>query len=596
VNVSITLTPPSPLAGTPVFQVSEAGGAVGTIVTTFANTDGSYLVFLLTLQTVTAGTHTGTITLKACTDSSCTSEYAGSPVRVPFHFVATAPVLTVALSPATLTGTYVAHDPFTFTAVAVVNQTSGMQRPLWFAAADPLNIFLASVPVVATGPGLQITLTLRASLPAGHYVGSLPMNVCIDPGCTIPSADSPISVPYDITVTPTPANAGLTPLTAWPGVSGWETFQRNAAHTGYVPVTLDASKFATRWLWVPPLLQGLASDPTMAVATNGLVYANAGLLLYALRESDGSVAWTQDLTNVVPPDPFTHFHNLNPPAVHGGTVYLATSGWNDTFIFGFNALTGVQEFQTAFLSQMVSYLAPTVDGGEVFNDGGEYEGLMRFDATSGAQLQFIDLIQRYAWTPAVDASHIYTFLDSTLYVIDRATGIIAATPADNSYTATSYSAFSSPVIGSDSVAGVYADTRPDNAISVFDSSTNTLRWSALGHYAGNPAYRSGVYYAWSTAPLQLEARSETDGSVSWTWLPPAGSVAGARPGEVLVTDSHVFVSTNSAVYAINLVTHQSEWSAPHPGHMLISENGVLYLTLVNDTGYPTGWILAINLK
>src|SRR5258706_15574790 len=98
VSVSITLMPPSTLASPPVFQVADSGGVVGTIVTTFANSDGSFLVFLLTLETVTAGTHTGSIQLNACTDSSCTSQYSGSPVRIPFHFVVSAPVLTVALN------------------------------------------------------------------------------------------------------------------------------------------------------------------------------------------------------------------------------------------------------------------------------------------------------------------------------------------------------------------------------------------------------------------------------------------------------------------------------------------------------------------
>lgn len=596
VAVSFTLTPSSALTGTPVFVVSDTAGVVGTLVVSFPNSDGSYLVNLLTYESVTAGVHTGTITLKACSDSNCTTELPGSPLQLPFHFVASAPIVGVAVDPTTLTATFVANDPFAFTTIAVVNITGGMQRPLWFAAADPLNVFMPTVPVVSTIAGQQITLTLRASLPAGHYVGSLPLNVCIDPDCTIPSADSPISVPYDITVNPTPANAGLVTLSAWPGVSGWETFQRNAAHTGYVPATLDASKFATRWLWVPPPMLSAVTDPTMAVAANGLLYANSGLVLYALRESDGGVEWMKDLTSVVPPDGLIHYHYLNPPAVHGGLVYVATSGWEDTFMFGFDALTGVQKFKTPFLSQMVSYLAPTVDGGEVFADGGEYGGLVRFDATSGTQSPFVDLIQRYAWTPAVDASHIYSFLDSTMYVIDRTTGNILATPLDNSYTAFSYTAYSSPVIGSGSVAGVYADTKPDNAISVFDASTNMLRWSAPGHYAGNPAYRAGVYYAWSTAPLQLEARSESDGSLLWSWSPPADSAAMARPSEVLVTDSHAFVSTSTAVYAINLATHQSEWSMLHPGHLLISEDGVLYVTLVSDTGYPNGWILAVNLK
>ena len=39
------------------------------------------------------------------------------------------------------------------------------------------------------------------------------------------------------------------------GAPEWATFQGNAAHTGYVPVTIDPNQFATRWqLAVPTFL------------------------------------------------------------------------------------------------------------------------------------------------------------------------------------------------------------------------------------------------------------------------------------------------------------------------------------------------------
>ena len=52
-----------------------------------------------------------------------------------------------------------------------------------------------------------------------------------------PVLGSPVLVMFDIQIG-TSANAGLTPLTPWPGVGDWETFQRNAEHTGFLLVTL----------------------------------------------------------------------------------------------------------------------------------------------------------------------------------------------------------------------------------------------------------------------------------------------------------------------------------------------------------------------
>jgi hypothetical protein len=59
-------------------------------------------------------------------------------------------------------------------------------------------------------------------------------------------------VPFSVTIAAAPANAGLTPLIPWPGVPGWVTYQGNISHTGFVPVTLDPSRFAYRWVWMTP--------------------------------------------------------------------------------------------------------------------------------------------------------------------------------------------------------------------------------------------------------------------------------------------------------------------------------------------------------
>jgi hypothetical protein len=59
--------------------------------------------------------------------------------------------------------------------------------------------------------------------------------------------------------------------------------------------------------------------------------------------------------------------------------------------------------------------------------------------------------------------------------------------------------------------------------------------------------------------------------------------------EVLLTSDLVFVSTNLALYAINLDTHKAVWSYPIVGRLALSAQGVLYVA-------GTTTLTAINLK
>ena len=47
-----------------------------------------------------------------------------------------------------------------------------------------------------------------------------------------------------------------------------------------------------------------------------------------------------------------------------------------------------------------------------------------------------------------------------------------------------------------------------------------IDWNVKGDYPRTPAYKSGVVYAVNGVPVQLEARSEVDGSLLWSWTPP----------------------------------------------------------------------------
>jgi hypothetical protein len=127
-----------------------------------------------------------------------------------------------------------------------------------------------------------------------------------------------------------------------------------------------------------------------------------------------------------------------------------------------------------------------------------------------------------------------------------------------------------------------------NSLIHFNTQALTVDWQSAGDYPATPAYNFGVLYAVNNNPLQLEARSETDGSLLWSWVPPASGDVGFK-SEVLLTKNLAFVSTNLSTYAVDLITHKTVWSYPVTGNLALSSNGVLYLEGINT-------LTAVNAK
>jgi outer membrane protein assembly factor BamB len=123
----------------------------------------------------------------------------------------------------------------------------------------------------------------------------------------------------------------------------------------------------------------------------GRLYVNSGYVTYALNEFDRSIGWQHDFNVELAGIGF--IATLNPPAVSGGKTFVTTSPQLATWMYGFDASDGTPIFRRAFDSQAEAYLAPTVDNGEVFEDGGSYGGMYAFDANVGTQTFFTMLQQ-----------------------------------------------------------------------------------------------------------------------------------------------------------------------------------------------------------
>jgi hypothetical protein len=479
------------------------------------------------------------------------------------------------------------------TAVVVKLELQGqtLTSPLFAYASDASSVFSPTVAAASITNGYTLDLTVSTSKPAGHYTGNVVISLCSDVSCSTPQAPASVTVPYDVWILSSssswPGN-NLTPLIPWVGISDWNTFQGNAAHTGHVPVSVDPNAFTPRWQGGPTLnnLNGYYAPVQTLTTNNGRLFIATGNVLYVLKEHDASQVWSYNFSGLTNP-------SVNPPAVGNGMVFIAAGQQSSASMFAFNESDGSLVFRSQMSAQWENYLAPTVGPRGVYTNAGSYGGLFGF-TFSGERMFFVGLNQQAMWTPAVDDEHVYSYT-GYLSVNDPQTGETQATVLDPNFDNFVYQIYGSTVLGAPGsvFAAAYENAYLNgggigNTLVNFDVDNQNVAWSIPGAYPMTPAYDAGELYAVNHVPLRLEVRAENNGALLWSWIPP---LAGEDrfSSETLLTDSMVFVSTNLATYGIDRTTHQIVWSYPFTGRLALSQNGVLYIQGV-------GPIVAINLK
>jgi hypothetical protein len=595
--------------------IIDRSGVLRPSIQIVAMSPTAYSATLYTESTLTEGTRTGTFEVRICRDDplTCASPIPGSPWLLPFNFTITPPPTPPAPPPALPppppappppppVGATFAPASIALTAyqdelqpIAVVATLSGAISQVYPRFEDPSGVFQPNPPTVNSPGNSSTTLYFSTSLAAGTYNGNVHLRLCMDLPCTSEYPNSPALLPYVISVLPA---SNLTPLTPLAGATDWSTFQGNPGHTGHVPVTLDPARFNRRWKWTVP-----ASEPAAGGGITPVVTANDRLYFvisgyfrssaaYALNEVDRTLAWKYDFGSVFA---------ANAPAVSGTRVFLATSGHADTFMWSFDALNGNTTSKVPFSSQWEHYYAPTIVDGSVYSNGGTYGGLLSFRASDGAQNWFNSTLPQYdSWTPAVDTTYAFAQLDGKLFAVDRATGITSYSISDPDWNFGSYSHNSAPMLGSaNTVIGINSRfTQPNNRLINFDTASRAIRWSIPGRFLSEPAVANGTVYV--ANGTQLEARRESDGALAWSWTPsettPAPFETGLPPGNIIVTNNLVLVSTQTNVYAIDIATRAKVWSFPRGGRIAISRNGILYISPLVQTPTVEQAVTAINLR
>ena len=441
----------------------------------------------------------------------------------------------------------------------------------------------------------EIDLASTRTLPVGHTRGTLTIKDCDSAQCN--KVYGSASIPYDITVQPL---VNLTPLTPFTGLSEWQTYHRDNAHDNFVPVTLDATKFNSRWLidaldvthYPSQILVG--STPVTDSANRRIVTLTMSGLV-AFDENDGSELW-----HVEPSDGVPGFL-----ALYSGTVYAEVTGNRSAsaFLEAYSDSSGSAVFDQS-ISACGGYCYasgdPVVVGNTAFvmlNPTGL--PIAAFDASAGTPKWVGPGLSGYG-TLAADTTDLYFYEPNytappgipqtpMLSALDQATGTLQwqrARPIDPS--TISYVPLHGETVILDGNGGALfndqAQTVDGSPIERYDLATGARSWmtsvsTLFSSFPDAIAVGNGMVYAGTSGDTGIAAVDLNTGAVKWTWTAPVGGDVDC----LLLTNNLLFVGGHGAVYAIDLVTQQTVWTFPLPALSLaISPNGILYLNAPVD--------------
>lgn len=423
---------------------------------------------------------------------------------------------------------------------------------------------------VLQSEAFKLHTSLSPEAPVGVYRPTISFVACKDSDCTSIYEDSRVTIELQLVIEPVPE---------------WQTHQGNNYHNGYVPIFIDGNEFEQLWEWT----RGPSSEPiggiNAPVAGNGEVYVSTDVyfgdaFVIALDELTGAENWRV---------PFGNTPALNPPAINRDTLFVATSGHEDTKLWAIDRADGKLKFQANFSSQWGRYLAPTVDQELVIQTGGYYGGdTYAFSIDTGKLVWSQE--EGTSWgmdTAAIDDAHVYVHSGSELSVFDKDSGDLVSTITDP-LGDSDYDYHGSPVRGSannvlafsggafSGRASSNVEHYDDRPISNFDIEKNVYDWSSEFSYKTFFAVANGVVYAGKNNPVALDAIDEKTGEILWSWVAPSTEDTSFHRN-VVVTRNVLFVSTNAHLYAIDLESRESVWSYEEPGMIAISENRILLL-------------------
>ncbi len=358
---------------------------------------------------------------------------------------------------------------------------------------------------------------------------------------------------------------------SFPVISDWGMIQGNASHDGYQPFLLDAKNFALRWTVTR---QGTVSN---AATGGGKVFVVSARSVVALDVGTGAEKWVRAINQNV---------TVSAPSFANDLVYVRSGLTNGADFWAFRQDTGTQAFQATRSVTSARYGAPTIFGDRAYVHLRSSGGVEACNALTGATRWQSDAMDGTDYVePAVDAVSVVAVKSGDLRALDPLTGASQFTIDANLPAQT-------PVFGN---RGNVLVCGP--ALASYDAATQKLAWevAAVGDNFRMPASGNGLVFSVQAGTLFVF--SEASGQRLWQWQPPSGTLG----ANVVVTVGHVFASTASTTYAIDLTTRAQVWSCAQGGALALGKECMLIIAggstvtaidLEGDTdadGLPQWW-------
>ncbi|MFC6196494.1 outer membrane protein assembly factor BamB family protein [Ponticaulis profundi] len=398
----------------------------------------------------------------------------------------------------------------------------------------------------------------------------------------------------------------------------WTSVQRNASHNAYVAATLDPSKFVQAWKRSLPDEQNfttLASGAgriylTETVRQDPPFFSKQPLRIFALNTEDGATDW-----EIVPgPDS----EGQSGAAFGGGKVLVKAGLPGRGVILFIDPETGEFDFKEAsYRTEATFFYGLTAYEDDVFDLLWNLTGTVDSISISNRSLNYSRSLGNGTWTgrgqavAATDES-VFAFSASRFNQIDRLSGTIIRQIEDPLAPFRTYD-FASAIMAIDDdniisytgTGGSFAHFSPRptflRPIVRVNFVSGDIEWRTQGSYLTRLAHANGVVYAAGPENDRMDAIDATTGDVIWSWPLPAQ--ANSFNCNIMVTDNLAFLSTDEAVYAIDLATRTQVWKHDAPGCVsvaskdkLIIQEGVVPATGTQNYFRSTGVITAYSVS
>lgn len=497
--------------------------------------------------------------------------------------------LTVNVTSAAINASIAQGDPYSATVSGTWSATNLGSGAVYLQVSDSANTFtLPAIQVAPANGAFSFGLPAAATLATGERTGTITVKACKDATCSSAHAGTSGSVGYRLTVSAVP---------------DWETLQGNAAHNGYVPITLDPGKFVDVWGWTAQ--HAITDNAFLSFPVTGANRVYVGVSVFVPSAGDYASSFAGISENQNEPNWVKSIGDENSgiittnPAFSGGKLYFGSANTDYDFA-ALDSSNGNTAFTSRYMGTPRSAVSPTPYGGSIYiQTSAPTSNLMSAIASvngaSGSPQWLHDIVNaeqgRPYFTPAVDEQRLYYQNNSCLAVLNRQTRAIEACIANPVSDATNFdSRFVPSLVGSRGNVLSFFYSYPPNAkrlLASYNIAGKTLEWTTTLAYGIYPAVANGVVYATHVEDgrVSLHALNETNGQVLWTWTPPSDSMASTPTTvyNVIATRNLVFFSavngtaSTGATWAVDLNTRQLAWMTTQGGPIAISANRKLYI-------------------